>query len=45
MPSCSYRELFQDNKDDVAFLLSPGGKKQIVQVHVDGIIKYINEHE
>ena len=43
-PAVLTENFFQDNKDDVAFLLSPG-KKQIVQVHVDGIIKYINEHE
>lgn len=44
-PSVLTENFFQDNKEDVAFLLSSGGKKQIVQVHVDGIIKYISEHE
>lgn len=33
--------LFQDNKDDVDFLLSDEGKASIVQLHVDGIINYI----
>lgn len=44
-PAVLTENFFQDNEDDVAFLLSPDGKKQIVQVHVDGIIKYISEHE
>lgn len=34
--------LFQDNKEDVAFLTSDEGKKKIVDIHVNGIIKYIN---
>lgn len=34
--------LFQDNKEDVAFLLSDEGKKAIVQLHINGIINYIN---
>jgi len=33
--------LFQDNKDDVAFLLSDKGKEVIVQLHLNGILKYI----
>lgn len=42
-PAVLTENFFQDNKDDVAFLLSSEGKKQIVKVHVDGIIKYITE--
>ena len=42
-PAVLTENFFQDNKDDVAFLLSSDGKKQIVKVHVDGIIKYITE--
>lgn len=34
--------LFQDNKDDVAFLLSKEGKEAIVQLHLKGIMNYIN---
>lgn len=34
--------LFQDNKEDVAFLLSKKGKETIVQLHLNGIINYIN---
>lgn len=33
--------LFQDNMEDVKFLLSAEGKKAIVNIHVDGIISYI----
>ena len=32
---------FQDNKDDVEFLLSSEGKQAVVNTHVDGIIKYL----
>lgn len=42
-PAVLTENFFQDNKEDVNFLLSPEGKRQIVQVHVDGIIKYITE--
>jgi N-acetylmuramoyl-L-alanine amidase len=35
---------FQDNKDDVGFLLSTEGKQQVVKVHVDGIIKYLEKY-
>lgn len=34
---------FQDNKEDVAYLLSPKGKQAIVDVHVEGIINYIKQ--
>lgn len=33
--------LFQDNQSDVDFLLSAEGRKMIVDIHVRGIIKYI----
>lgn len=36
--------MFQDNKDDVSFLLSDNGKRAIVSTHIDGIIDYINNH-
>lgn len=42
-PAVLTENFFQDNRDDVEFLLSPEGKQQIVKVHVDGIIKYITE--
>ena len=33
--------LFQDNMEDVDFLLSEEGKKSIVETHVIGIINYL----
>lgn len=41
-PAVLTENLFQDNKEDVAFLTSPEGKKKIVDIHVNGIMKYIN---
>jgi len=41
-PAVLTENLFQDNMDDVAFLLSENGKQTIAQLHVDGIIKYIS---
>jgi N-acetylmuramoyl-L-alanine amidase len=35
--------LFQDNKEDVQFLLSDEGKKAIIDLHVEGIMNYIYE--
>lgn len=37
--------LFQDNKEDVAFLLSEKGKDAIVQLHLNGIMNYISSSE
>ncbi len=33
--------LFQDNREDVDYLLSDEGRKAIVDVHVEGIVNYI----
>lgn len=41
-PAVLTENLFQDNKADVAFLLSDEGKEAIENIHVDGIINYIN---
>lgn len=41
-PAVLTENMFQDNKDDVDFLLSEKGKQKIVDVHVNGIINYIN---
>ena len=40
-PAVLTENLFQDNKEDVAFLLSPEGKKVIADIHVKGICKYL----
>ena len=42
-PAVLTENFFQDNKDDVEFLLSPDGKRKVVQVHVDGLIKYLSK--
>ena len=39
-PAVLTENLFQDNKEDVEYLLS--NKEKIVDVHVQGILKYIN---
>lgn len=43
-PAVLTENFFQDNKDDVSWLLSLEGKNAIVKVHVEGIINYIKEH-
>lgn len=40
-PAVLTENMFQDNKEDVAFLLSQKGKDTITQVHVEGIINYL----
>nr|DAQ17779.1 MAG TPA: Cell wall hydrolase autolysin [Crassvirales sp.] len=40
-PAVLTENLFQDNKEDVAFLLSEVGKETIVSLHVKGIINYL----
>ena len=44
-PAVLTENLFQDNKEDVKFLLSEEGKQAIVDMHVNGIINYINNLE
>lgn len=41
-PAVLTENLFQDNEDDVRFLLSDEGKQAITKLHVDTIIEYIN---
>lgn len=41
MPAVLTENFFQDNKLDVAYLESNEGKKDIVNIHVQGILKYI----
>ena len=40
-PAVLTENFFQDNKEDVEYLLSREGKEVIVQIHIDGIIKYL----
>lgn len=40
-PAVLTENMFQDNKEDVAFLLSDAGKQTIIDLHVQAIKKYI----
>jgi N-acetylmuramoyl-L-alanine amidase len=40
-PAVLTENLFQDNREDVEYLLSEEGKRAIVALHVSGIIKYL----
>ena len=40
-PAVLTENLFQDNKEDVEFLLSEEGKQKIIDLHVKGIKKYL----
>ena len=42
-PAVLTENLFQDNRDDVAFLLSEEGRTTITKVNVLGILEYIND--
>lgn len=43
-PAVLTENLFQDNKDDVDFLLSEQGKQTITNVHVEGVLSYFKQH-
>ena len=40
-PAVLTENLFQDNKEDVEYLLSDKGREAIINLHVNGIINYI----
>lgn len=40
-PAVLTENLFQDNKEDVKFLLTEKGKQTIVDIHYNGIVKWI----
>lgn len=42
-PAVLTENLFQDNKGEVDFLLSPKGREAIVSLHFDALIKYVSE--
>lgn len=44
-PAVLTENLFQDNRDDMDFLLSEEGKQTITDLHVNGIINYIKTVE
>lgn len=41
-PAVLTENFFQDNREDVEFLLSPEGKQMVTQIHLEGIINYLN---
>lgn len=41
--ACLTENLFQDNRDDVRYLLSEEGRAAIADLHVAGIVNYINQ--
>lgn len=41
-PAVLTENLFQDNREDLEYLLSETGKQTIVDLHVNGIVEYIN---
>ena len=42
-PAVLTENLFQDNKEDVAFLLSDTGRHVIARLHIEGIMSYIQK--
>lgn len=40
-PAVLTENFFQDNKEDVEYLLSAEGKRDVVRIHVEGIVKYL----
>ena len=44
-PAVLTENLFQDNKQDVEYLLSDKGREAIINLHVEGIINYIKSVE
>lgn len=41
-PAVLTENLFQDNTEDVEYLLSQEGKQTVAQIHIDGIVKYLS---
>lgn len=41
-PTVLTENFFQDNKEDVKYLLSSEGKRTVANIHVEGIINYLN---
>lgn len=42
--ACLTENLFQDNREDVEYLLSPEGREAIITLHVEGIKSYIAKY-
>lgn len=42
--ACLTENLFQDNREDVDYLLSPEGREAIITLHVEGIKAYVTKY-
>lgn len=42
--ACLTENLFQDNREDVEYLLSPEGREAIIKLHVEGIKAYVAKY-
>ena len=42
-PAVLVENFFQDNREDVDFLLSEAGKQRVVDIIVEGVVKYLSE--
>lgn len=43
-PACLTENLFQDNKEDVEYLLSGAGREAIINLHIEGIKNYVAKY-
>lgn len=43
-PAVLTENFFQDNKEDVEFLLSDEGMQMVTQIHVEGVMSYLNKN-
>lgn len=43
-PAILTENFFQDNKEDVEFLLSEEGMQMVTQIHVEGVMNYLNKN-
>lgn len=43
-PACLTENLFQDNREDVDYLLSEAGREAIITLHVEGIKAYVAKY-
>lgn len=43
-PAILTENFFQDNKEDVVFLLSDEGMQMVTQIHVEGVMNYLNKN-
>lgn len=43
-PAILTENFFQDNKEDVEFLLSQEGMQMVTQIHVEGVMNYLNKN-